>query len=193
MGVGELGKSLEDDAAGNDRLRAGCRPRTCDLTVRRQGSRRREVCRIEQAAHGADTVGRDVAKPGVLADHELVGRVVDAVDFVIRDVAVDPLYLRSSWRSTASEVSEASRISSSVSLPAPDKSRSMTNLGMVFLSAWKYCPHYAPATRASQAFESTRVRLASLATAKAEARRRRSFVHNRRCPLPRTAGLHSSR
>ena len=34
---GELGKSLEDDAAGNDRLRADCRPSTCDLTVRRQG------------------------------------------------------------------------------------------------------------------------------------------------------------
>jgi hypothetical protein len=40
---------------------------------------------------------------------------------------------------------------------------------MVFLSAGTYCPHYAPTPRASQA-----LRLASLATAKAEGRRRRA-------------------
>ena len=53
----------------------------------------------------------------MLADHVLVGRAIDAVELVVRDVAVDPLDLRSEVRSTEHDVCEAILRSSALSWP----------------------------------------------------------------------------
>ena len=49
---------------------------------------------VDDGADPGYYVGREAALLGVLADEVLAGGVVDAIDFVISDVAVDPLDLR---------------------------------------------------------------------------------------------------
>src|SRR5579863_5781730 len=48
-------------------------------------------CGIDNAFYFRDRIGRETALPGVFANDLLVGCVVDAVDLVAGDVAVDPL------------------------------------------------------------------------------------------------------
>src|SRR5580704_6888955 len=48
---------------------------------------------VDDAANLGDAVGGEAALAGVLADHLFVGRDVDAVDFVVGDVAMKPLDL----------------------------------------------------------------------------------------------------
>src|SRR5262245_47281099 len=52
------------------------------------------VGRVDEAAYCADAIDGDVCQAGVFLDHELVRRVVDAIDLVVRHVAVDPLDFR---------------------------------------------------------------------------------------------------
>src|SRR5207249_10125151 len=49
--------------------------------------------RVDHGAHRRDPVGREAAGLGVLPDELLAGRDVDAVDRVVRDIALDPLDL----------------------------------------------------------------------------------------------------
>src|SRR4028119_1235044 len=51
--------------------------------------------RVYDRADLRDLVGREAALLGVLADHILVRGDVGAVDLVVRNLALDPLYLRS--------------------------------------------------------------------------------------------------
>lgn len=49
--------------------------------------------RINNVAHFGNAVDGEATLCGVLTDELLVGRIIDAIDFVVRDVALDPLDL----------------------------------------------------------------------------------------------------
>jgi hypothetical protein len=50
--------------------------------------------RVDIDQNFADGVGRETALIGVFAYHVLIGRYINAVDFISGNVTVDPLYLR---------------------------------------------------------------------------------------------------
>ena len=53
-----------------------------------------QASRIDQAAHCGNAIGGDAGSESVLPDSLLVRRKVNAVDFVLSDVTVEPLNLR---------------------------------------------------------------------------------------------------
>ncbi len=55
----------------------------------------RQASRIDQTAHCGNSIGRDAGPESVLHDDLLVGRKVNAINLVFRNIAIQPLYLRS--------------------------------------------------------------------------------------------------
>src|SRR5260370_19482874 len=54
-----------------------------------------EDSRIDEAAHGGNSIGGDGGSESVRPDSLLVGRKVNAVDLVFRNITIEPLNLRS--------------------------------------------------------------------------------------------------
>ena len=53
--------------------------------------------RVDDRSHLRDSIGRKTALSGMFAHHLLVRRVIDAINFIVRDVTVHPLNLRSQF------------------------------------------------------------------------------------------------
>jgi hypothetical protein len=70
-----------------------CCPRRRLLLVSAQGSLF-SSCRIDQTAHGGDAIGRKAYALGMFLDRGFVRSEVNAIYLVARDVAVEPLDLR---------------------------------------------------------------------------------------------------
>ena len=97
---------------------------------RLRSAARLKLFRIQKAPHRGNPVGRQPRSPRVLADLLFILREVHAIDFLVRDVAMQPLNTGAESFNTAKDRRETSRISSSVRFPAPGTSRSITYSGM---------------------------------------------------------------